>query len=185
MLTRLPRCSLVPALLLEAARSKLDFLFRMGSKVTGRSLRCSFRLQQRVLSKTASTNIILRCTVAGTAEKKSSFPSRVCSCPHVVHPAFFAPSSYMVSNQCPIKGQVVASVCGTTLMVASLTLVRLSRCALRASAIASNASASSHSAVSATMRRIWTGCESSPASFPTRSESALARVFFGGPDGSL
>ena len=34
---------------------------------------------------------------------------------------------------------------------------------------------SSHSAMSAAIRRIWTGCESSAASFPTRSTSALGQ----------
>ena len=63
---------------------------------------------------------------------------------------------------------------GTTLMTASLTFVSFSRCIRRASTIASDVQASSHSAMSAAIRRICTGCESSPASSPTRSTSALA-----------
>ena len=51
MLTRLPKCSLVPTLPLEEARSKLGFLFRLGSKMTDRRSRCSLRLPQRVRSK--------------------------------------------------------------------------------------------------------------------------------------
>ena len=66
---------------------------------------------------------------------------------------------------------MVTSVRGTTLMTVSLTFVSIRR----TSAIASDAVVSSHSAMSATIRRIWTGCESSPASFPRRSTSALAR----------
>ena len=80
----------------------------------------------------------------------------------------------MVSTQRPVRGLVVASVRGTTLMTASLTFVSFSRCIRRASAIASDVQASSHSAMSAAIRRICTGCEYPPASSPTRSTSALA-----------
>ena len=48
-------------------------------------------------------------------------------------------------------------------------------CIRRASATASDVSVTSHSGMSASIRRIWTGCESSPASFPTRSTCAIAR----------
>ena len=126
--------------------------------------RCSLRSPPR-----ASTKVILRCIIAGIAEKKSAFPFRACSC--VVHLAFLAPSSCMVSTQGPVKGLVVASVRGTTLTTASLAFVSLSKCLRRASAIVSH---SAMSAMSAAIRRTWTGCESSPASFPTRSTSALA-----------
>ena len=57
--------------------------------------------------------------IAGVAEKKSSFPFSVCSYPRVVHLAFLAPSSCTVSAQRPVKGLVVASVRGPTLMIAS------------------------------------------------------------------
>ena len=67
-----------------------------------------------------------------------------------------------------------ASVRGATLMTASLTFVSFSRCIRRGSAIASDVHASSHSAMGAAIRRIWTGCGSSPASSPTLSKSALA-----------
>ena len=43
--------------------------------------------------------------------KKSSFPFSVCSYPRVVHLAFLAPSSCLVSIQRPVKGLVVA-LCG-------------------------------------------------------------------------
>ena len=43
-----------------------------------------------------------------------------------------------------------------------------------ASATAPDVVVSLHSAISAASRRIWTRCESSPASFPTRSTSAFA-----------
>ena len=140
MLTRLPKCSLVKALPLEGARSKLGFLFRLGSKVTGRRIRCSLRLPQRV-------SIIVTCVIALVAEKKSSFPFRVCSYLRVVHLDFLSPSSCMVSTQRPVKGLVVASVRGTTLMTASLTFLRFSKCIQCASAIASDVGVSSHSAV--------------------------------------
>ena len=55
--------------------------------------------------RTASTNIISRRIIAGAAEKKSSFPFRVCSYPRFVELAF-APSSCMVSTQRPVKGLV-------------------------------------------------------------------------------
>ena len=77
-------------------------------------------------------------------------------------------------HQRPVRGLVVASVRGTTLMTASLTFVSFSRCTRRASTIASDVQASSHSVMRAAIRRICTGCESSPASSPTRSTSALA-----------
>ena len=63
---------------------------------------------------------------------------------------------------------------GMTLMTASLTFVSFSRCFRRATATASDVVVSSHSAMSAAIRRIQTGCESFPASFPTRSTSAHA-----------
>ena len=72
-----------------------------------------------------STNTILRCIIAGVAEKKSSFPFRVCSYPRVVHLAIRAPSSCMVSTQRPVRGLVVALVRGTTLMTASSTFGKL------------------------------------------------------------
>ena len=138
MMTRLPRCSLFPALPLEVARSKLCLQVLKAPLQSPIAATCPF--------KAASTNIILRCIIAGVAEKKSSFPLRVCSYPRVVHLAFLAPSSCMVSTQRPVKGLVVASVRGTTSMSASLTFVSFSRCVLRASAIASDVFASSHSA---------------------------------------
>ena len=55
--------------------------------------------------------------------------------------------------------------------------VRFSKCIQRASAIASDAIVSSHSAMSAAIRRIWTDCESSPALFPIRSTSALGQRY--------
>ena len=65
-------------------------------------------------------------------------------------------------------------MCGTTLMIASLTFVSFSRCVRRASAMSSDVHSSLHSATIAAIRPICAGCESSPASFPRRSRSALA-----------
>ena len=85
---------LVPALPLEAARSKLGFLFRLGSKVTGRKPRC---LRAATCpARAALTNIVMKCVFAGVAKKTSLFPFRVCLYPRVVHLVFLARSS-----QCP------------------------------------------------------------------------------------
>ena len=54
------------------------------------------------------------------------FRSKVCSYPRVVHLAFLSPSSCTLSTQRPVKGLVVASVRGATLMT-------VSRCFRRAS----------------------------------------------------
>ena len=89
--------------------------------------------------RAASTNIMLRCVIAGVAEKKSSLPFRVSSYPRVVHLAFLAPSSCMVPAQRPVQRLVVASVRRTTLMNASSTFVSSSRRIRLASAIASDA----------------------------------------------
>ena len=48
----------------------------------------------------ASTNIILRCIIAGVAEKKSSLPFGVCSNPRVVHRSF--PRSIVVHSVHPL-----------------------------------------------------------------------------------
>ena len=75
----LPMCCPVPALPLEAVRSKLCFLFRLGSKAPGERLRCSPPMATTRPFRAALS--FLWCIIAGVAEKKSSFPFRV-----VVHP---------------------------------------------------------------------------------------------------
>ena len=147
MLTRLPRCSLVPALPLEEARSTLGCLFRPGSTVTGRKPRhhCC-RCGEEVLART--------------------------------HASSAWPSSLHRRAWCPLN--VMSRVWwahrrGTTLMSASLTCVSFSRCIRRVSAFASDVNVSTHSTMSSGIRPIGTGCGSSPASFPIRSTSALAR----------
>ena len=85
MPTRLPICSLVPALPLEVARFKLGFLFRLGSKSAWWKAPLQSPIAATCPFRAAQTNIILKCIIAAVAEKKSSFPFRVRSYPRVVH----------------------------------------------------------------------------------------------------
>ena len=160
-------CSRVPALPLEAARSTLCSLF--------------VGVQRRLVQGSTAdpdcrhmTNIIFevhrrwcRSEEVLVSVQSLLVPTR---CPRA------RPLSVVVHavHLRPVRGLVVASVRGTTVMTASLTFVSFTRCFRRASATASDGVVPWHSAMGAAIRRIWTGRESSPASFPTRSTSALA-----------